>query len=309
MSRSDIFRALITLLTLAICLTFSVVSRQSVAVEQTIKIPQQRSTFDISHDYHKQLLKMALDKAAEGRKIPEILDTIKMSQGRAIVELKKGENLDVYWLGSSKSLEKDLLAIKIPTTRGLIGYRKFTIHQDSVASFDQIKTIDELKKFSACQGAHWPDTKILRAADLLVTTSTHYEDIFNMLNHKRCDYFPRSFHDSLTELALRAQMYPDLINYQDIILHYPFAVYFFTSKANVELARWIEKGLILLAENGEIEKLMQTHPLTANVYPFKDEHRTVYFELPNDFLELGETANNPDYWILPKDFNLNTLEN
>jgi hypothetical protein len=307
MSRSDISRALLTLLSIAICLSFTFVSIASFAFVQTIKIPQQRSTFDISHDYHKQLLQMALVKAADGRKIPNLLDTITMSQGRAIVELKKGENLDVYWLGSSKTLEKELLAIKIPTTRGLIGYRKFTIHKDSVASFEQIQNLDGLKKYSACQGTHWPDTNILRAAELTVTTSINYEDIFNMLDHKRCDYFPRSFHDSLTELALRAQMYPNLINYQDIILHYPFAVYFFTNKANVELARWIEKGLSLLAENGEIEKLMKTHPLTANVYPFKDEKESVYLELSNDFLHLGENANNPDYWILPKDFNLNTI--
>ena len=134
------------------------------------------------------------------------------------------------------------------------------------------------------------------------------ENIFNMLAHKRCDYFPRSFHDSSTELTLRGKMYPELVNYQKIILHYPFAVYFFTNKANIELANWIDKGLTLLAEHGEIDKFMKKHPLTSNVYPFKDEKQSVYIELKNNFLELEDKANNSDYFILPKDFNLKSLK-
>lgn len=306
MLRSDIFRFL---LVLSFLFLFISISTHSATLENIIKIPKQRSTYDISHDYHKTLLHMALKKAANGRKIPEIIDTLAMSQGRAIVELTKGEMLDVYWLGTSKNLESDLLPIKIPTTRGLIGYRKFIIHKDSIEEFNKIKTIEDLKKFSACQGAHWPDTQILRTAGLSVTTSTNYEDIFNMLNYKRCDYFPRGFHDSVTELDLRGAMYPNLISYKKIILHYPFAVYFFTNKSNISLASWIETGLTLLVKNGDIEKLMSTHPLTSSVFPFKDEKESVFIDLPNDYLSRDSNFHHPDYWIQPKDFNINVSKN
>ena len=303
MIRSDIFRYLLVLFFIFISF-----STHSNALESIIRIPKQRSTFDISHDYHKTLLLMALQKAAEGKIVPEIIDTLAMSQGRAIVELMKGEMIDVYWLGTSKTLESDLLPIKIPTTRGLIGYRKFIIHKDSIEAFNKIKTIDDLKKFTACQGTHWPDTQILRSAKLSVTTSTNYEDIFNMLNYKRCDYFPRGLHDSVTELDLRGEMYPNLISYKKIILHYPFAVYFFTNNSNISLARWIEKGLTLLVKEGEIEKLMSTHPLTSNVFPFKDEKDSVFIEIPNKFLSLDSNFNHPDYWIQPIDFNINVIK-
>ena len=116
------------------------------SIEQPLilKIPKPRAAFDISHDYHLSLLKMALVEAAKGRAIPqfEILPT-GMSQGRAIIELMKGDLLDVYWLGSDQETDEKLRAIKIPTTRGLIGYRKFLINSAAKTAFDQVQSIDD----------------------------------------------------------------------------------------------------------------------------------------------------------------------
>lgn len=272
-----------------------------------LKIPKSRTDFDISHDYHLTLLNMALVQAAKGRVVPkfEILES-RMSQGRASIELMQGKMLDVYWLGSDLETDEKLRAIKIPTTRGLIGYRKFIIKRQSLEAFEQVKSVEDLKKFVACQGTHWPDTKILTEAKLPVIGSTIYESLFKMLDASRCDYFPRAYHDIENELLNIKGLYPDLIEYNRILLHYPFAIYFYTNKSNEILARWIEEGLEELSEKGAIEKLMVKHPLTAHIFPLKDEAHTLYLPLQNSLLDPKSKITDRQYWFIPKDFGIET---
>lgn len=269
-----------------------------------IKIPKARSAYDLSQDYHHTLLSMALKKAAHGRIIPEINSTVEMSQGRARAELIKGEMINLYWFGTSIEMEEELRAIPIPTTKGLIGYRKFIIRKDAKSTFDKIKNLDDLRLLTACQGRHWPDTQILQAANLKVITTPTYENIFKMLDAKRCDYFPRGYHDTDNDLFLRKDLFSELMSYHEIILHYPFAVYFFTNKKNELLAQWIEEGLRLLAADNEIDKLMQQHPLTAHIYPLKDEKNTLYLQIANPLLNKKTDINNDQLWFTPKDFNI-----
>lgn len=283
----------------------SMVKAQVIEQQLVLKIPKPRSTFDISHNYHLTLLNMALVKAAKGRLVPtfEIIET-RMSQGRASSELIKGELLDVYWLGSDQDTNEQLRAVKIPTTRGLIGFRQFIINSESLSDFDQVSSVEDLKKFVACQGAHWPDTKVLSDANLSVTTSTIYENLFKMLDAKRCDYFPRAFHDIKNELVNFKALYPNLIQYERILLHYPFAVYFYTNKSNEYLARWIEDGLELLTQEGAIEALMVKHPLTAHIFPLKEQKHMLYLPLHNDQFDSTSRVEDPQYWFIPKDFGI-----
>lgn len=270
----------------------------------TINIPKARSVYDLSQDFHQTLLLMALKKAAHGRAIPQINSTVQMSQGRARAELAKGKLINLYWFGTSIEMEEELRAIPIPTTKGLIGYRKFIIRKDALPTFKSIKSLENLRTLTACQGQHWPDTQILRTANLKVITTPTYENIFKMLNAKRCDYFPRGYHDTDNDLFLRKALFSELMPYHEIILHYPFAVYFFTNKKNESLAQWIEEGLRLLAAENEIDKLMQSHPLTAHIYPLKDEKDTLYLPIANPLLNNNADPNDHLLWFTPKDFNI-----
>lgn len=272
---------------------------------QVLNIPKARSSFDISHDYHLTLLKMALVQAANGRTLPTLaVMTTRMSQGRAMAELVKGEMLDVYWLGSDKSTDRQLRAIKIPTTRGLIGFRNFIIHKDSIDHFDKVSSLADLQQFVACQGSHWPDTGVLEEAKLPVITSTIYENLFKMLNAKRCDYFPRAYHDIDNELLSINQQYPDLVKYRRILFHYPFAVYFYTNKANKELADWIEDGLRQLADEGAIQSFMAKHPLTTSIFPLNSESHDLYLPLKNSQFDQSSNLNDQTLWVIPKDFQI-----
>ncbi|NVK25087.1 MAG: hypothetical protein HWE10_09185 [Gammaproteobacteria bacterium] len=269
----------------------------------TIKTPPPRSSFDVSHDYHIKLLSHALTYSAPKQSI-EFVQSVPMSQGRAEAELIKGKSLDVYWFGTNTEIEQKLRAIKIPTTRGLIGFRKLLINKDLKSKFDHVTSLDDLKVFIACQGAHWPDTKILTRAGIAVTTSTSYENLFRMTSLGRCDYFPRGYHDAINELQIRKESYPSLMSYQRILLHYPFAVYFFTNKEKSNLANLIESGLIKMANNGEILKLMKSHPLTQSIFPIKSETKSLYLPINNPYIDEVNVENN-QYWFTPDDFDIN----
>jgi len=267
-----------------------------------IRIPQPRSAQDLSHRYYVELLQKALQKAAAGRPLPEIKAVVAMEQGRAVRELEKGLIIDLFWMGTDHAKEQHLRAIRIPLERGLMGFRMLTILRTRQTQFDQINSLQNLGKLTACQGLSWPDTAILQQAGLKVQTAPVYENLFKQVNAGRCDYFPRGLHEGQTELRLRAAQYPNLIRYPNLMLHYPFAIYFFTSKHNEPLAAWIEQGLEMMIRDGELLAHMQQHPLTAHVFPltqFKIQH---WMELQNPNLYIENQKIDRRYWFVPADF-------
>ncbi|MFC3093783.1 hypothetical protein DRW07_09915 [Alteromonas sediminis] len=246
-----------------------------------ILVPMPRSQFDLSHSYHVQLLEKALAKTADEGEIPTIRSTVSMVESRAMMELEKGELLTLSWLGTDDEKEKRLYPIPIPTTKGLIGFRKFFVQRNSAYRFRRVSTIAQLTSFVACQGKDWPDTIILKQAGLPVATTSHYEDLFAMLNAGRCDYFPRGLHDFEQELVARQATYPNLVQLEELVLHYPFAVYFFTSKDKAALAQRIHRGLVALHQSGEFLTHMRTHALTKMAFPLAQPKGTQLIQIAN----------------------------
>lgn len=275
-------------------------SPESVTTE--IRIPGPRSQLDISHDYHTKLLQMALQNSEESRQIT-LTEVPFVSEMRVMAEMTKHNLVDVYWLGAEKSLSESLIPITVPTTKGLIGYRKFIIHQRNQTVFDEVNNLKQLQKLTACQGTYWPDTKILQNARLKVTTSTVYEDLFKMLDAARCDYFPRGYHDYTKEVQLRAEQYPQFQSYDPLLLHYPFAVFFYVAQSSPELAKKLQAGMAKLASEGAIVQHMQQHELTRHIFPLQQPEETRLIQVANPYLPDGLNTLDDTLWLQPSDFN------
>lgn len=268
-------------------------------------IAKPRSEFDINHQYYTSLLKKALTKAAAGRKVPDFKTTFAMEQGRALRELEKGEFLDVFWVGTDLAKEQQFRAIRIPLERGLMGFRKFILHKDSISSFNSIRSLQQLQQLTACQGAFWPDIEIMRHSGLKVEEAPVYENIFKQMVAKRCDYFPRGLHEGVIELEKRQALYPELVRYDKLMLQYPFAVYFFTRKENEALALWIEQGLEQMIDDGELLEHMQQQELTRHVFPLQHKSTDQWISIKNPLLSPDTPVNNSRYWFQPEDFKTN----
>lgn len=278
------------------------VALNTVASPVELRIPKPRSDLDTAHNYYTDLLRKALIKAAGERPVPVLLPIMEMEQDRAVKELVRGRTIDIFWMGPDQRRNTQLRVIPIPLERGLMGYRQFIVHRQRAAEFDQVRSLADLQKFSACQGTHWPDTDILRAAQLAVKTSTGYESLFKQVAAGRCDYFPRGFHEIRIEMTKRAAEFPELIAYEPLILHYPFAVYFYVRQDNELLADWVQQGLEKMIDDGELLVHMQQHQHTRRAFPLIANTPRRLLEIPNNQLPDAETFNEPRYWFQASDF-------
>lgn len=273
-----------------------------VAEPQTLRIPKPRSVLDSSNTFYTQLLQKVLLKAANGREVPELIQTFPMGHDRAVRELARGRSIDIVWMGMNHMRNKELRAIPIPLDRGLMGYRQFIIHRSRLAEFEQVKTLEDLRRFTACQGAQWLDTDILRDANLTVVTSTGYESLFKQVAAGRCDYFPRGYHEVAIELAQRGAKFPELMAYESLVLHYPFSVYFFVQRDNEMLAVWIEEGLQKMIDDGELVSHLQQHPHTLGSFPLASNTKRRFITIANFYLPDFADTKNSRYWFQPEDF-------
>jgi hypothetical protein len=199
--------------------------------------------------YPFKLLTAALNASGGNYQLkPANLD---MVQSRVLKEIELG-NVDVYWSMTSIEREKQLLPVRIPLDKGLNGWRILLLSADQSQVAAGVHSLKSLKRLTFLQGHDWPDTEILRFNQLKVLTAPHPQQLFEMLAHHRASAFPRS----VIEITQEQQPLPQrFVTEQQLVMHYPSAVYFFFNKNETALAADVEKGLQILRKNGEFDRL------------------------------------------------------
>lgn len=219
-----------------------------------IRTPKLSAPYDPNAVYVSALLDLVLSKIETPYKV--VYTKLPMLQGRAIEEAtKKNGVVDVLWSMTTTEREKKLIAIKIPIDKGVLGWRIPLVKKEKVEALSNVKSIGDLRRFTAGQGHDWPDTEILRSNNLRVVTSWDYETLFSMLGDNRFDYFPRSV----------MEIYSDLENHknggiamnENIILHYPTAAYFFVTPRRPKLAINLEAGFRRAIADGSFDALFR----------------------------------------------------
>lgn len=269
---------------------------------RVVKVAAAKSEFAVAQDYFVQLLRKALEAGASGRPVPVIHETELMEQGLGVQEMIRGKKVDVYWMGTDAERERKLRPVRIPLDRGLIGHRRFIIQKRMKGAFDGVSDLKVLSDYSACQGVEWPDTKVLRMAGLKVREISSFDRIFQEVASLRCEYFPRGYFEGYSEVEQRKATYPDLMFYENLILEYPFALYFFVNPKDEELARWIEMGLEKMIDDGSFVKHMELHPLTKIAFPLNKVKNLRWIHIENPNMPAGTDYRNPRYWFQPSDF-------
>lgn len=275
-----------------IFITFSISAKDNV-----IRILGPQSSEDVTQDYYAQLLIMALKKGSDKSFELELMNAKKITQDRTL-HLLANKYLDVYWTGASFAREKKFYAIKIPLVKGLLGYRVSIIRDKDLADFKTLSQ-DEFKHKIGCQGARWPDTDILKFNGFTVDAVVQYELMFGMVSKSRCDYFPRAIFEGYGELIEAQKKFNNLIMFDDVLLYYPQPIYFFVNKDNEELGLIIKRGLEILIDNGEFERLMKNHPSTSKAFPLERWKKKKVFHLENPLLSEDTNIHNSRYWVTP----------
>ena len=217
-----------------------------------VNIPNFQRGTDEFYFYIRTLLSLALAQT-DNQFGPVILvpDSEVASQQEQFNQLTQGTT-DINWSITTIKREQQHIAVRVPLTAGLFGYRVILVRA-SDERFDKQLGVAELKALTAVQGAGWPDTTVLTFNGFNLITDS-YNGAFESLSNGQADYFPRAANEVFTELKSRSTK--DLIIARHITLHYDNPMFFFVTKSKPELARRLEKGLAILAANGDLSRLL-----------------------------------------------------
>jgi len=266
---------------------------QARAAATVLRYPRSEPRAAPSEHYPVRLLRMALERSRHKYVLQST--PLMMRQSRALLELQSGRILDVMWTMTSREREQDLLPIRIPLDRGLIGWRLLLIRKSDTARFAAIRKAEELRAMTALQGHDWPDTDILRANGFQVQTASDYAGMFGMLATDRVDYFPRATFEIWDEAKAHAK--EGLVVAPGLALYYPSAFYYFVNKRNLALAADIERGMALMLADGSYEKLFNEY-FGAMIERAALAKRRV-FNLRNPLLPEATPLARREFWYRP----------
>ncbi|HEU4670067.1 MAG TPA: hypothetical protein VFR91_05145 [Dyella sp.] len=258
-----------------------------------VTYPRPESRRDGRAGYPLELLRLALDHSGVAYDLRA--SPVPMQQARVLRQLARGEGLDIAWSVTTRERERDLLPIRIPIDRGLIGWRVLLIRKDEQDRMHPVHTLSGLAALWGGQGHDWPDLDVLRANGLKVLPSPTYEGLFAMLQKGRIDYFPRAVAEVGPEMATHAYM--GLTIEDHLLLHYPSALYFFVNPANHRLADAVRLGLERAIADGSMDALFRR---TYGSLPADLDlrHRDV-IELANPDFPQDAPTDRPELWFQP----------
>ncbi|MBW8190135.1 diguanylate cyclase [Neiella marina] len=238
------------------------------------------------------LLDLALEKSGSGMVMqanPEV-----WQESRIIQHVERGE-FDVYWGAASTDNEAKMRAIRIPLTKGLLGYRLFIVKPDQQHRFTDINTLSQLKQLSAGQGRFWGDTQVLQHAGIPTETAIKYQSLFHMLEGERFDYFPRAVHEPWAEV----EAYPELnlTVESHVLLTYPLAMYFYVNKQDDELAVALEAGLEQAISDGSFDAYFYGHPMIRDSLAKANIDKRTVIRIDNPYLPDTTPLERKELWL------------
>ena len=204
------------------------------------------------------LVELALEKTPEYGAFT-LSRSEEVTQGRALRELaaNRSQVLDIANVATNPARERSLNTIPIPIDGGLLGFRVCLVLPENLPLFDDISNLEDLRRkgIRIGQGAHWPDTPVLRASGIEVITNTSYELLFGMLKGKRFECFARGVNEVLFDLERREAL--GLVIEPGLLLAYPMPSYLFTAPRDHETAQRLELGLERSIEDGSFAHFLK----------------------------------------------------
>lgn len=278
-------------LCMAVALTVSLFSVNTAHAEP-LRMSQGMNSIEI---YAKGLLKLALSKIPDHNY--EWQEPVaNTAEERMVAQLIDNE-IDIVWYASTEDLESRLLPIRIPMYRGLLGYRVLMIKKGNQHKFDNVKTLEDMKRFSLGQGRFWADSGVLEANGLKVTKVLKYESLMYMTDGERFDAFPRGAHEPWSEMERYPQLELDVE--RNLLFAYTNPFYFFVNKNNPKLAQDIEKGLRIAIEDGSFNEYFFNDPTVRDVMEKANLKNRMLIRLNNPSLPKATPVDDKSLWFDP----------
>lgn len=225
-----------------------------------------------------EILKLAVLSADPRAKFIEVDNAI--PPGRLSAELDIG-GISVLWGSASPAYESKHKAVRLPVLKGLMGHRIFMVHQQNQDLFKKVRTLGDLKKFSAGLGRNWGDVPVLKTAGLPVVTAAGFDNLIHMLDGQRFDYFPRGVHEPWSEVNRVPGL--ELIVEPNIMLVFPMPMHFYVKPEDAQLHDLIYRGLEAIMLNGEYEDVFYGSQMVGDALEMANiaNRRVIRMDNPN----------------------------
>ncbi|WP_051235169.1 hypothetical protein [Marinimicrobium agarilyticum] len=270
---------------LIILIIIGAASAQAGNVIQTV------SRGDHNAEYTRAIIRLALDKAGYDYEL--VVHPGDLSAARQIRDTREGI-IDVMWAATSRKTEEQLLPVRVPLFKGLVGHRVFVVHPDNLSLFDDITTVEDLHPFTYGQGVGWPDVQILRDNGFTVREES-FDRLTIMVHAKRFEAFPRGVHEPWGELERRPEL--DLMVEPNIMLVYRMPFYLFVTPHRPELAKALERGLMMALEDGSFDRhFYQSVNVQTTIARAGLSKRRVFY-LENRALSEETPLEDPRMWL------------
>ncbi|RTL37767.1 MAG: hypothetical protein EKK53_20325 [Burkholderiales bacterium] len=210
----------------------------------------------LAHDrfglYLLALLRRAAEEANPGLRFQAVA-AARMTQRRVELEVASPTgSLDLMWGMSSSQRQRELRRVNVRLDQGLLGWRVLVVRADDLARWPADLDVAVVQRRRAGQGLHWPDVAILRDNGYLVQTAADMPTLYEMLQRRHIDYFPRSAMEVTDELANLAPRGVTIV--PDLALRYDAGNYVFLGAHREPAAAALESALQLLAARGELKR-------------------------------------------------------
>lgn len=260
--------------------------------------------------HHYSLVNTCGNVKVRGNKYTEGLVKLAFSYSDATYELAKGDAVcsqkreaqllelgdsAFMWAATNPALEKQLIPVRIPIFKGLLGIRIAVIHKDEKERFEAIRDLDQLKSFTVGQGADWSDTKIMQYAGFQIVSAGDIYKLYKMLDAKRFDMLPRGVMEPWGEL--RELNNPNFFIEQSFVIAYPMPAYIFVSPKQPELATIIREGLNQAVADGAFNHYFLSDKLVSEAIAKANLESREIFVLNNPHLPKATPLDRKELWI------------
>lgn len=266
----------------------------SASINDKVVIRHAQTSVDPKEALVFSILKLAIEKSGKAEQYQFEEYTEYTTEARLVTWLNEG-TLSVFWAGTQKKYEEDLYPIRIPVLKGLLGHRIFIIRDGDQARFDKVNSFQDLQNIPLGQGRFWGDTVVLKNADMKVVDPVKYTSLFPMLDGERFDYFPRAVHEPWSEVAKHGDL--NLAVEKNILLVYPFAMYFFVSKDNIALGKDIERGFRNAIDDGSYNDLFFSNAIVKDALVSADLKNRVVYRLDNPNMTDETPVDDKSLWL------------
>ncbi|SMF00050.1 hypothetical protein SAMN02745866_00010 [Alteromonadaceae bacterium Bs31] len=211
---------------------------------------------DKRFDYSYRLLELALNVTQESYG-PYLLkrSDLTMFRDRQFKEIKEGRLLNVMVSPPKPGGTGKALRVKFPIQKGIGSIRLFFVLEDNVDLLSKVETIEDLRQFTIGANDQWSTTVALRNDKFNVVAGESYLYLFQMLQARRFQLFPRGLNEIYTEHKNFKNNIPNLTIDEHIAIVSYLPSYFYVSPTAPRLAERLETGLKILFENGALDAI------------------------------------------------------